>query len=98
MGVFSALFCAVEFDPVVVTIIVLAVVIGVPVLTTSFFVIRRLHELHESHNKIDGELYISDDGDMYAEYGIPIPEILERNYILLKVNRIHERPKGEISN
>jgi hypothetical protein len=88
MSVFSALFCAIEFDPIVVAMIVLAVVIGVPVLTVSFFVVRRLHELHESHNKIDGELYISDDGDMYAEYGIPIPEILERNYILLKVNHI----------
>ena len=68
--------------------IVVSCLIGVPFLTLSFFVIRRLHELHTQHNKIDGELFISDSGECFAEYGIPIPEIINRNYILLKVHHI----------
>lgn len=73
-------------------IIVIAVlfVIGVAMITTSFFIVRRLHELHKAHNKIEGELFISDDGEMFAQYGIPIEEILERDYILLKVNRVNK--------
>lgn len=82
------LACSIEYTPGFIIAMIATVLIGVPVLTTSFFIIRRLHELHTSHNKIDGELFISDTGDMYAEYGIPIPEILERSYILLKVNHI----------
>jgi hypothetical protein len=68
--------------------IVVSCLIGVPFLTLSFFVVRRLHELHTQHNKIDGELFISDSGECFAEYGIPIPEIINRNYILLKVHHI----------
>ena len=82
------LAASIEYSPGFIVAMVIVILIGVPVLTTSFFVVRRLHELHTAHNKIDGELFISDTGDMYAEYGIPIPEILERNYILLKVNHI----------
>ena len=45
------------------------------------------------HNKIDGELFIADTGECFAEYGIPIPEIINRNYILLKVHHIGGKEK-----
>ena len=73
--------------------VIIACLIGVPFLTLSFFVIRRLHELHTQHNKIDGELFIADTGECFAEYGIPIPEIINRNYILLKVHHIGGKEK-----
>ena len=77
-------------EPYMIIVVCVLFVIGVAVITTSFFIVRRLHELHKVHNKIEGELFISDDGEMFAQYGIPIEEILERDYILLKVNRVNK--------
>lgn len=77
-------------EPYMIVVIAVLFVIGVAVITTSFFIVRRLHELHKVHNKIEGELFISEDGEMFAQYGIPIEEILERDYILLKVNRVNK--------
>lgn len=84
-----------EISPGFIIGIIFAVLCGVPCITCAFFFIRRMHELHTVHNKIEGELYVSLDGGMYAEYGITIPEICERNYILLKVNVIKEGTKDE---
>lgn len=63
-------------------------VVGITVLTTCFFIVRRLHELHVQHNKIDGELFVSDSGEMYSEFGIPVDELVTKDYILMKVNHV----------
>lgn len=47
--------------------------------------------------KIEGELFVSETGEMFSEFGIPVDEILNRDYILLKVNQINTT-KEEISN
>lgn len=93
--IFLHLIAAIEYDPGVIIALVLGVVIGVPIITCAFFIIRRLHELHTVHNKIEGELYVSEAGDMYAEYLIPISDIVTRDYILLKVNTIKEGKNHE---
>jgi hypothetical protein len=91
--IFLLLAAVMEVTPGFVIALVLSCLIGVPFLTLTFFVSRRLHELHTQHNKIDGELFISDSGECFAEYGIPIPEIINRNYILLKVHHIGGKEK-----
>lgn len=75
-------------EPWHIIVICILFVIGVTVFTTCFFVVRRLHELHTQHNKIDGELFVSDSGDMYSEFGIPVDELISKDYILMKVNHV----------
>ena len=89
------IIAAIEYDPGLIVALVLGIVIGVPVITCAFFIIRRLHELHTVHNKIEGELYVSEAGDMYAEYLIPISDIVARDYILLKVHTVKEGKNHE---
>ena len=74
-------------------ILVLVLVIGIPLVVLTFFVCRRLHEMHTTHNTIEGELFVSDDGEIFSEFGIPVSELCEREYILLKVH--HIKPKAK---
>lgn len=94
------LIASVEWAPIYTLWLVAICVIGVPLMTLSFFVIRRLKELRAMHKSAEGDLYISDRGEMYAEYSIPIPEIVERDYILLNVHHItlkEDKDHGNIS-
>lgn len=75
-------------EPWHVIVICILFVIGVTVFTTCFFVVRRLHELHTQHNEIDGELFVSDSGEMYSEFVVPVDELISKNYILMKVNHV----------
>lgn len=72
-------------------LIVLMLLIGIPLIVLTFFVCRRLHEMHTTHNTIEGELFVSDSGEIFSEFGIPVSELCEREYILLKVH--HVKPK-----
>lgn len=75
-------------EPWHIVVICILFVVGITVFTTCFFVVRRLHELHAQHNKIDGELFISDSGEMYSEFVVPVDELISKNYILMKVNHV----------
>lgn len=75
-------------EPWRIIVICILFVVGITVFTTCFFIVRRLHELHAQHNKIDGELFISDSGEMYSEFGIPVEELVAKDYILMKVNHV----------
>lgn len=72
-------------------LIALIAVIGIPLIILTFFVCRRLHEMHATHNVIEGELFVSDDGEIFSEFGIEVSELCKRDYILLKVH--HVKPK-----
>lgn len=72
-------------------LVILIVLIGIPLIVLTFFVCRRLHEMHTTHNTIEGELFVSDDGGIFSEFGIPVSELCEREYVLLKVH--HIKPK-----
>lgn len=72
-------------------LVILIVLIGIPLIVLTFFVCRRLHEMHTTHNTIEGELFVSDDGGIFSEFGIPVSELCERKYVLLKVH--HIKPK-----
>lgn len=81
-----------------VLLIVLVLVIGIPLIVLTFFVCRRLHEMHTTHNTIEGELFVSDDGGIFSEFGIPVTELCKREYILLKVHHIKPKVKEDPSN
>ena len=71
-----------------ITIIVLVVgcAIATAVITLTFFVCRRLHELHTQHNKVDGDIFVESDGGVHASFNIPPEEMGE--FILLKVHNV----------
>jgi hypothetical protein len=75
-------------EPWHIIVICILFVVGITVFTTCFFIVRRLHELHTQHNKVDGELFISDSGEMYSEFVVPVDELISKNYILMKVNHV----------
>lgn len=75
-------------EPWNIVVICILFVVGIAVFITCFFIVRRLHELHTQHNKIDGELFISDSGEMYSEFAVPVDELISKNYILMKVNHV----------
>ena len=79
-------------------LVILIVLIGIPLIVLTFFVCRRLHEMHTTHNTIEGELFVSDDGGIFSEFGIPVSELCEREYVLLKVHHIKPNIKEVSSN
>ena len=86
-----------ELDPSFIVILITCIVVGIPIIIFCISVIRRLRYLRKMDLKIEGELFVSETGEMFSEFGIPVDEILNRDYILLKVNRINTT-KEEISN
>lgn len=66
----------------------LIVLIVIPLITLTFFICRRLKELHNSNKIIEGQLFISDTGNIYSEFDIPISDMIKRDTILLKVNYV----------
>lgn len=73
------------------TLLALCLVIAVSVIILTFFVCRRLHELHTQHNKVDGDIFVEPDGGIHASFNIPPEEMGE--FILLKVHNV--AVKGE---
>lgn len=70
--------------------------IGLPVLTLSFFVIRRLIELHKDRKKMaSGCLFISENGEVYSEFSKSINELSDYDYIILKINKINTTDGGD---
>lgn len=63
------------------------VLLGVPFSLFSFHTIKRLKEI-KSQNTVKGDIFITNEGDMYCEFDIPATDIMKENYILLKVNPI----------
>lgn len=74
-----------------VTLLLLVLLIGIPLCTLTFFVCRRLRELHNTHNVIEGELFVSDSGEIYSQFGIQLDEIVKRDYILLQVHHVNNK-------
>lgn len=79
-------------------LVILIVLIGIPLIVLTFFVCRRLHEMHTTHNTIEGELFVSDDGGIFSEFGISVSELCEREYVLLKVHHIKPKIKEGSNN
>lgn len=80
-------------DKVTLIILIIAVIILVLVSTFTFFICRRLSELHRERLKPEGHIFIDDTGDMFSEFDIPMAELIKRDYILVKVT--HVKPKAK---
>lgn len=72
------------------TIIVLitCMIVGIPFIIFMIHVIQRLRYLKSENRTIEGELYVTDEGEIYSEFGIDFDEIKTRDTILLKVHHI----------
>lgn len=68
------------------TLLAVCLVITVSVIILTFFVCRRLHELHTQHNKVDGDIFVGPDGGIHASFNIPPEEM--GDFILLKVHNV----------
>lgn len=86
----------VEFDVTYLIVIIFGIVLGIPILVTCFHVTQRLRDLKREKKGYEGELFVSDAGDMFTEFFIPIDSITNKNYILLKVTKVE--PKGGNTN
>ena len=86
----------VEFDTAYLIPIIFGVVLGVPFLITCFHVTQRLRDLKREKKGFEGELFVSETGEIFSEFYIPIDSITSKNYILLKVTKVE--PKGGNTN
>lgn len=67
-------------------ILVATCLIATAIITLTFFVCRRLHELHTQHNKIDGDIFVEPDGGVHASFNVSPEEM--GDFILLKVHNV----------
>lgn len=56
--------------------------------TFSYFVIRRLRELHKDRKTVQGIIFVSSAGDMFTEIEVPINVLMQSEYILMKIEPI----------
>ena len=63
------------------------VLIGLPFTVLTFFIVRRLRQL-SIFRSLQGEIFINDEKEVYSQFYIPIDALSEKEYILLKVNRV----------
>lgn len=56
--------------------------------TLSYFVIRRLRELHKERKTVQGIIFVSSAGDMFTEIEVPIDVLMQSEYILMKIEPI----------
>lgn len=66
----------------------IGMVIGIPFIVFMIHVIQRLRYLKSENRTIEGELFVTDEGEIYSEFGIDFEEIKTRDTILLKVHHI----------
>lgn len=66
-------------------------IIGVPFTVFVFHTVRRLRDLRNENRTIEGELFVTDDGELYSEFGIDYDDIKQRDTILLKVHHIKSK-------
>lgn len=59
---------------------------------TALHVVRRLRFLSKRKEEAIGTLFVSDDGDIFSEFEVPVDNLAQRDYIYLKV---HHVKKGE---
>jgi hypothetical protein len=61
-------------------------------LVVAVHVVRRLRYLSKRKEEAIGTLFVSDDGDIFSEFEVPVDNLAQRDYIYLKV---HHVKKGE---
>lgn len=72
-------------------LLVVCVAVAIMMIVLAVHVIKRLRYLQSENRTIEGELFVTDDGEMYSEFGIDYDEIKQRDTILLKVHHIKSK-------
>jgi hypothetical protein len=58
----------------------------------AVYVVKRLRYLNKRKEEAIGTLFVSDDGEIFSEFEVPVDNLAQRDYIYLKV---HHVKKGE---
>lgn len=72
-------------------LLVVCVAVAIMMIVLAVYVIKRLRYLQSENRTIEGELFVTDDGELYSEFGIDYDEIKQRDTILLKVHHIKSK-------
>lgn len=79
-------------------LLVICAAVAITMIVLAIHIIKRLRYLQSENRTIEGELFVTDDGEMYSEFGIGLDEINQRDTLLLKVHHIkskEESPNGK---
>lgn len=72
-------------------LLVICAAVAITMIVLAIHVIKRLRYLQSENRTIEGELFVTDDGEMYSEFGIDYDEIKQRDTLLLKVHHIKSK-------
>ena len=75
-----------------ITLIIFCGLMLILTLVVAVHVVRRLRYLSKRKEESIGTLFVSDDGDIFSEFEVPVDNLAQRDYIYLKV---HHVKKGE---
>lgn len=75
-----------------ITLIIFCSLMFALTLVVAVYVVKRLRYLSKRKEEAIGTLFVSDDGDIFSEFEVPVDNLAQRDYIYLKV---HHVKKGE---
>ena len=73
------------------TLIILCSLMLAVVLVVAVHVVKRLRYLSKRKEEAIGTLFVSDDGDIFSEFEVPVDNIAQRDYIYLKVHHVKKK-------
>lgn len=75
-----------------ITLIIFCSLMFALTLVVAVYVVKRLRYLSKRKEEAIGTLFVSDDGEIFSEFEVPVDNLAQRDYIYLKV---HHVKKGE---
>lgn len=63
------------------------ILIGLPIIVLTFFIIKRLRELSVTRN-IFGAIYITEEGEAFVEFYADPKALESKKYVLLEIGKI----------
>lgn len=78
-------------DVINLILLIICAVVALTMIVLAIHVIKRLRYLKSENRTIEGELFVTDDGEMYSEFGIDLDDIKQRDTLLLKVHHIKSK-------
>lgn len=78
-------------DVINLILFIICAAVAITMIVLAIHVIKRLRYLKSENRTIEGELFVTDDGEMYSEFGIDLEDIKQRDTLLLKVHHIKSK-------
>ena len=73
------------------TLIIFCSLMLAVVLVVAVHVVKRLRYLSKRKEEAIGTLCVSDDGEIFSEFEVPVDNIAQRDYIYLKVHHVKKK-------